>query len=251
MHDARHIYDYACPRMRTSTRWYLSVILLAIISAGAVVTHMPWLRRQVATLHLQHQCARWVYGQDTVVYMNAHPDNANNAASESSLVLAPSVWGGSAWVRMPPKCVRELASLLEVDLSRDAILFVGKRTSPGGVVRIVIVTRPNPGTYDSYVGLVRATVVTPATLFRPARVRQELRTPDCAYGTVIGPSHVLRFFGGQRDPQDPSRLTIRYACDGQDGAMVGQLRDDGSLSIGFHDGPGYMSSSDATLPCRP
>jgi hypothetical protein len=46
-------------------------------------------------------------------------------------------------------------------------------------------------------------------------------TPQTDYGNV------LRFFGGQIDPADPTRFTIAYQLDGREGELMGRLKDDG------------------------
>jgi hypothetical protein len=45
--------------------------------------------------------------------------------------------------------------------------------------------------------------------------------PQTDYGNV------LRFFGGQVDPGDPSRFSIPYQVDGREGVLRGRLKDDG------------------------
>jgi len=70
------------------------------------------------------------------------------------------------------------------------------------------------------------TVQLPDAFVRPVAQRPftggaERVVPQTDYGNV------LRFFGGQVDPADPSRFTIPYQVDGRDGVLQGRLKNDG------------------------
>lgn len=47
----------------------------------------------------------------------------------------------------------------------------------------------------------------------------------------------LRLYAGQPDPIDPSRFTIRYDLDGQQGTIEGWVDERGGVSLAVKDGP--------------
>jgi hypothetical protein len=57
--------------------------------------------------------------------------------------------------------------------------------------------------------------------------------------TVHAPS-AARIFVGEADPKNPRRFTIRYQINGEEGAIVGRLRDNDHAELTAVSGPGLQ-----------
>ena len=68
-------------------------------------------------------------------------------------------------------------------------------------------------------------------------VRPTAQSVWLTFGAWPKPETPVRFFVGQPDPSDASRFTIEYAFGDAAGALVGQLQDNGTVSLVPKDGP--------------
>jgi hypothetical protein len=126
---------------------------------------------------------------------------------------------------------RVVMPALSYSVSSGGTAFVGRRRSPGGADRLVVVeARPTDrpaSTQARSLEFTSAAYV--ATGPKPGQTRvlgaiDELSVP-------VAPGAHARVLAGQRDPTDPARFTIDYELDGAPGTIFGRLNDDGRVSL--------------------
>jgi hypothetical protein len=133
-------------------------------------------------------------------------------------------------------------SFLDYSLNVETTLFLHERVSPNGarpLVAVACLTSDLPWTPQSRTErfAFRVAVATPATMLTSSSVRATAQSTWMNLGKWPDVKTPVRFFVGQPDPADPSRFTIDYAFGDATGTLVGQLHDDGTVSLVAKDGP--------------
>lgn len=121
-----------------------------------------------------------------------------------------------------------------------AICFMGELKTPAGEQFLVIVQTSLfieiEQRNDSPSAIFQILTVSPVTfLERPGQLSWPVEKHISAMIWSLPKN--IRIFAGQRDPQDPSRFSIRYQAQGQEGFIDGWIANNGSINLQFRGPP--------------
>jgi hypothetical protein len=116
---------------------------------------------------------------------------------------------------------------------QEGMVFCGVRSCPAGK-RLVVVSFRDTGNWvagGKKAFIFSADVFVPGGMkSSPTNVRSG-STADFVGYFRLQPTDSVRIFAGQRDPSDPSRITIRYTLNNIEGAVDASLQPDGSKVV--------------------
>jgi hypothetical protein len=200
--------EYSAAR-RVRTRWLRLIVLIVIALLVAAVMPRMWTEfgYRVGRRAVQREMMDFTAPQDAVAYgANA----IQNVPYWQSNFGIPNYFPGT-----------------------ETSLFIHERTSQGGTRRIVGVSLMEPSER--------------AMIFRVASSEiLSFASSSSTFPRVWSEYHAIghwphnakvTFQFGQLLPSDASRFTIGYSFDNQSGTLVGQLKDDGTVTLTAKDGP--------------
>jgi hypothetical protein len=155
-----------------------------------------WRRTQL--LYWQRQCMRYSPPPDRVVL---------DSADGGTTVYTPPCWNN----------FRRAAGLRPAS---SPLLFIGERRMKDGTPVLVVV--------DTNLLPPRVRLVTPASLFRPPRVKEPTQV-SVGFGWVAGETGGKRRLPGRPHPTDPSRFLLPLDRLGAGAVLEGCLDDEGSF----------------------
>lgn len=234
---------------RKRGRWAIRFLLLAgLIFAGWRWGPPAW--RQATLLHWQRQCLNYSPPPDMVIY-EADPAAAkallrrpgyspvDAVRTDSSTNRKPTAIANIAAYRPEPwdaLLQRGVFAMRQFNSGRPqmtAICFMGELQTPAGERRLVVVECaawwqvPQPGLESA---ALTTYSFTPAGAFGALTNLVDSR----GFMGLGGLNHVpsdVRVFAGQRDPNDPSRFTIRYQAYGQENIVDGSIDNAGRVKV--------------------
>ena len=175
-------------------------------------------------LYWQRACSTYTFAPDAIVASSKGPGGMTAAPVPACWTSYEASAGNVAALGTPPTA-RGFT---------EALVFLHRRRSPGGTERVVAVRGlPLYLTSASVLQALQPVTVEQAELW-PLTSRPTLHEAEFPGGFPVEAD--VQIFGGQPDPADPSRFTIRYTVNGSPGMIDGRLADDGTVSLVIRDG---------------
>lgn len=232
-----------CARWRPSRR---QVRLGLIVAGGLVCVAVCWgvwvgyLRGRLALGRIWHQSEAFSQSPATPVY-----------STDPLLVPQLLASGYSSWwrdggrfvdaYREPPAWDDLQRSLgAGTGIYASACAFLHSRRTAGQSDRLVVVRVDAQGDPRGYDPGRQHLLITPVSLRfswpppPPSALRFGTGEP---LSVILKQGEQFTLFAGQPDPKDNSRFTIRYTMSRKPGTIDGRLRDDGTVTLIFRDGP--------------
>lgn len=232
----------ASPGWGSQRRRLVAVVLLVLM----VIIGM-WYGRtleRVQWVLVTHACRAYQPPADQIVQEEGASDQVQIPASNQRISVLRND-DGVSWSRTPPRCLISLHAVLvglQPPLERVP-LFVGELRDPAGKEYIVAVEwkhRPRfAGGFASPVTVVGVPTGRLGEL--PAKPLIWSARAANARAYVLSDDGLFRIYAGERDPLDPTHLTIRYEVGGGAGVLDGWLRSRGQapeMIMRFRCGPG-------------
>ena len=239
--------DYAAapPRGR---RWAIRAIgiLLLLVVGYLGYRFAPWAWREARVLYWQRQCLGYRFGDGEVVYEEEPAAAALLLARSSQYAPYPLNRSASPGVSSPVKAAARVPSCwtqydrlvgrasVQAGRSFGAVIFLHERISPSGHHRLVFVRYfPETDTFTSSFiqGYnIEQLVLTPQTLTHPVVFAPRTYVIRVLSGVPAHPP-LVRMYGGQPDPADPSHFTVRYQMWGKEDVIDGRLDDQDQVTL--------------------
>lgn len=230
-------------------RWAGRLLLLAgLIFAGWRWGPPVW--QKAMLLYWQRRCMAYSAPPDTVVY-EANRSSAQALLQQREYISAEIIHEESilhigpqtiptiaahrpaAWDAMIDRGILQLRSRSSGSPKGAAICFLGELKTPSGESRLVIVESLTFRTHAPGMEEVSfsAYTLSPATVFQSTG--KAIKSPGSSGLRTDGSDRPqnARIFAGQRDPNDPSRFTIRYQTYGQENIVDGSIDNSGLVKM--------------------
>ena len=218
-------------RRRMIRRTVLAVLLLA--AAGCLWWWHEPLLAHGRVLYWQRKCQTHTFAEGAVVASSAGP------AGETAMPI-PAHW--TAYEATFANGGRWTSRMTET------FVFLHRRRSPAGRDRVVAVRCwPLYLTSASVVQAMDPLVVEPAAAW-PLTSRPIRRQGRFSGGYPV--DGVVKVFGGQPDPADPSHFTIAYTVNDRPGVLDGWLRDDDTVDLAVREGSADVYPAIKATPSR-
>jgi hypothetical protein len=227
--------------------------LLVLAAAGLWLWRGPRAWDQAKLLYWQRQCLNYSPPEGQVVW-EPDPAAAPTLLADAAHYIdgRRQVWlqPASAAVRKPPAPWVRLAPQIVNEEFADCplpLVYLHERRTTSGLRRLVAAyycpELPHAGPYPF---LLFCVVIEPASLSGTPRilsVSTHMGGPE--YDVLARqPFPPIRYFAGQSDPNESSRLSIRYETASRRGTIEGRLLEDGrSVKLTVLDGPGTDPSA--------
>jgi hypothetical protein len=229
--------DYAPPLSGPRHR-YARRLIRAVLILVLAIWLLPRLFFHAQVLWWQHECLNYTAPADKIVYDDtSYPKNfLPTAPDDHSIHLDFRKINISNTV----ECLGRLhdASSSKFPLDAGTLLYLHARRNPAGDNRLVAVILTNRLGYQlnfSCLFLEPASPISAVGL-------------GCGINTFALPikqsDKPLRLYAAQSDLADPTRFTIRYDIDGQQGIIEGKLETDSGITLKVLDGPALQRTRD-------
>lgn len=196
------------PRVHPHRRWFRRAVLAigAVVLIGMGSLWGPRIKDNLVLLNLQNRCLRAGTSADKVVYQDGEALALQWRKADSQYVADTTndcaVWFFDPWNRL-------YALLSPPGGQPMATIFIGERHVSGGRPRLVVIEGAGSRNGDAI--NMRATVIEPGSLLRPARI---LATTF----TIISVKREATILAGQADPIDPALVlfhceSLQSRCD--------------------------------------
>jgi hypothetical protein len=208
-----------------------------------VIACVQWRRPAYRTLRLAYWQHRWMSHDAT----SDRPVFEERPDLVSRIAAGPVSYAELGSGRFPDSCRMwqyDVDRAYEIPASPEGagLLFLHRREAPGGLASIVMLEvfgnvvplPPNNEGRERRLTF-RYEVIEPGSVSRASRGRRsgELWWLP-GHDRLVKP---FRFYGGEPDPNDAARFTVRYNYDNERGTIEGRLLDHGGLLLRVLDGP--------------
>jgi hypothetical protein len=222
-------FDYSPKLNRTRRRRirfaiaaiFVGVFGVLILKYGKVASH------RVQFEYAWHKCSTLTLPPDKPIYEESWAESAR--LLKSSEYRAPvKILFAEEWYPHPPAgfvppALYGSSFLPEIDrvLPNYAVTYLHERTTSEGT-RALLLVRAGPGA----LGPNHIVDIDAFTLSRrpSTKVVASFEMDSDLFFNLVDDSR-LKIFAGQSDAADPSRFTIRFSVNGEEGIIYGQLRD--------------------------